>query len=404
MQFDSVVVDKFAEALAKAGYIHTRSQIESMVREIAAQTNAGKGRFDSEGKEKFSPTKAIRGMIFMEKSHVSGSLSQHPERQREIVASRDSDIAYAQKTLLTGTTPGSYLVPAFQADSVIQLLASAHVIRKAGCRIWPMAGMQKLNVPVESSAPNVVWGNSSGQGSGGQGQTLTPSDPGLGQLEFDLKSAKALTVIPNELLAVSVPAIDNIVSEILALAFAQAEMNAFVATAVGTGMPGTVYAASGTTVINANSNNANGGSVSFTDLLTVLGEFYAQKGKGVPAWFMHPTVWYKDVLGLKDSSNRPIITGFDNLEQGFQGRLMGFPVYVSAEFPTNQAVGSGSNQSYIVFTNPSYLHIADAGSLELAVSFERFFDENATAVRGCHRIDHGVGPAQAVIVLAGVNV
>ena len=98
------------------------------------------------------------------------------------------------------------------------------------------------------------------------------------------------------------------------------------------------------------------------------------------------------------------MTGFDSLEGAFQGRLFGFPVYVSAEFPTNQAVGSGTNQSYILFTNPQYLNIADAGGLELQVSFERFFDSNETALRGVRRIDYGYAPAAAIVILAGVNV
>lgn len=402
-KFDSSLLDDLAGALAKAGYLSTRAQIEQSVREIAAQMSAGKGRFDTEGKSNVSITKQIRGLIFEAKREVR-SLSRIEGRIQECASGRDDDIAYAKKTLLTGTTPGSYLVPTFQADQVIQLLTSAHVVRQAGCRIWPMAGMQKLDVPVESASPTVVWGNSSGAGAGGQGVQLTPSDPGISQLSFDLRSAKALTAIPNELLAVSVPAIDNIVSEILGLAFAQAEMNAFVATTQGTGMPLPVYAASGVTTLLANGGNANGGAVTFSDLLGVLGEYFAQKGKGEPCWFMHPTVWYKDVLGLKDSNGRPIITGFDSLEGPFQGRLMGYKVFVSAEFPTNQAVGSGSNQSFILFTNPTYLHIADAGSLELAVSFERFFDSNETAIRGVHRLDHGFGPSQAIILLQGVNV
>lgn len=403
VSFSPEILDKLADALAKAGYLSTSSQIETKIREIAAQLQAGRGRFDDNNKSTFSITRALRGMIHAQKPGIP-SLSQIPSRQSQSAGSREDDISYAKKTLLTGTTPGSYLVPTYQADDIIRLLTSAHVIRQAGCRIWPMAGMQKLDVPVAMAAPNIVWGNSSGAGSGGQGVQLTPSDPNLGQLAFDLKSAKSLVSVPNELLAVSVPAIDNIISEILAQSFAQAEMNAFVATSTGTGMPPALYAASGLTTLNANNNNASGGAVNFTDILSTLAQFYAQKGKGVPAWFMHPTVWYKDVLGLKDSNGRPIITGFDSLEGPFQGRLMGYPVYVSAEFPINQAVGSGSNQSYILFTNPQYLHIADEGSLELAVSFERFFDSNETAIRGVHRVDHGFSPAQAIILLEGVNV
>lgn len=392
MHFDAAVLDQLASALAEAGYLIPVREFRELAQKIDGQvrsTRGGKGT--NFGENRFSISRAIRGLTAAA-GHVIAS------------DSREDDIAYAQRTLLTGTTPGSYLVPTIQADQIIELLASANVIRAAGARIWPMNGIQKLNVPIESSSPTIVWGNSAGSGSGGQGQQLTPSDPGLGQMAFDLKSAKALVAIPNELLAVSVPAVDQVVSQILALSFAQAEINAMLATATGTGMPGTLYAATGTTVVNANANNANGGAVKYTDLLGVVGSFYAAKGKGAPAWFMHPTVFYKDVMGILDSNNRPIVTGQDNVEQAFMGKLLGFPVFVSAEFPTNQAVGSGSGQSYIVFTNPAYLHIATPGGLELAVSFERFFDSNEVAVRGVNKVDFGYAPAAAIIILAGCNV
>lgn len=400
MEFSPEVLDKLADALAKAGYLSTRQSIEDVVRTIAAQAASAKGSNDT---ERPSITRWLRGMSYMANPQI-GSFSSVPGRKDLSASSREGDIAYAKKTLLTGTTPGSYLVPTIQADQIIALLTSANVIREAGARIWPMNGVQKLNIPVATAAPTVSWGNSAGTGTGGQGVALTASDPNLSQISFDLKSQKALVAIPNELLAVSVPAIDQIVSEILGLAFAQDEINKMVAAAAVSGGPTPIYAAAGTTTLLSNAGSANGGAVKYSDLLGVVGNYYAQKGKGKPVWFMHPTVFYKDVMGILDTSNRPIVTGQDNVEQAFMGKLLGFPVYVSAEFPTNQAVGSGTNQSYIVFTNPQYLHIGDEGSLELAVSFERFFDSNETAIRGVHRVDFGYAPAQAIVILQGVNV
>jgi len=390
MEINATLLDRLADALNKAGYLISRSEFDSLARTITSQANRG-GDYDSANDSKFSITKAIRGLAAKQGKTISED-------------TREADITYAQKTLLTGTTPGSFLVPTVQADQIIQLLASAHQVRAAGCRIWPMAGIQKLTVPVESAAPTVVWGTSSGAGAGGQGVVLTPTDPGLSQVSFDLKSAKSLVAIPNELLAASVPAIDQIVAEILSLGFGQAEMNTFVASPNVANAPISVYSAAGTTRVLANNGSANGGALKFNDLLSAAGQYFAQKGKGAPAWFMHPTVFYKDLMGLSDTNGRPIVTGFDTVQGPFQGRLFGWPVYVSAEFPTNLTVGSGTGQSYILFTNPLYLHIADRGGLEIQVSIERFFDSNQTGVRGVHQIDHAFAPAQAIIILDGVTV
>jgi HK97 family phage major capsid protein len=401
MNFSPEVLDKLATALSESGYLSTRKSIEEVVRDIAAQGASGKGR--SAEPVRFSISKALRGMVFAANNQAN-TFSSVPGRSEASASSRDEDINYFKKTLLTGTTPGSFLVPTIQAGDIIQLLASAHVIRQSGARIWPMAGIQKMNVPVESAAPPVVWGTGSGAGAGGTGATLTPSDPGLAQMAFDLKNAKALVAVPNELIAVSVPAIDQVVSEILALAFGQAEMNVFVTSPSVANAPGSVYAAAGTTRILSNNGSANGGAVKYSDLLAVVGQFFAQKGRETPGWFMHPTVFYKDIIGLVDANGRPIVTGWESVQGKIQRMLLGYPVYLSAEFPTNLAIGSGSNQSYILFTNPQYLHIADRGSLELAVSFERFFDANETAIRGVHQIDHGFAPAAAIIILDGVTV
>jgi HK97 family phage major capsid protein len=392
MNFSAEVLDQLAQSLTDAGYLVSPRDFRELVQKIDGQARglrAGKG--SNYGENSFSISRAIRGLAGMEGKTV-------------VAASRDEDISYAQKTLVTGTTPGSYLVPTIQASDIIQLLTSANAFRQAGARVWPMSGIQKLNVPIATAAPTIVWGDSSGTGPGGQGVTLTPSDPNIGQVAFDLKSQKSLTAIPNELLAVSLPAVDQIITEILGLAFAQDEMNKMVQTAAGTGQPTPAYAAAGTSTLNANNNNANGGAVNYKDLLATVGKFYTQKGKGNPAWFMHPTVFYADVMGILDTTNRPIITGQDNVEQAFMGKLLGFPVYVSAEFPVNQVVGSGSGQSYAIFTNPSYINLGTPGGIEIAVSTERFFDSNQVAVRGVNKIDFAFAPAAAVVLLKGINV
>jgi len=125
MKFDAAVMDSFADALAKAGYLLTEKTFEQS--SLKLSSSRGKGTWTEGGT---SISRAIRGLAAMEGKTV-------------VEASRDEDISYARKTLLTGTTPGSYLVPTIQADQIIQLLTSANAFRQAGARIWPMANIQK---------------------------------------------------------------------------------------------------------------------------------------------------------------------------------------------------------------------------------------------------------------------
>ena len=172
MVFDAHVLDQLADALHKAGYLIPRSDFDALARKISGQAGSGGGWgiYDTSGNAGgFSISKALRGLTAKQGKTV-------------VEATREKDITYAEKSLLPGTTPGSFLVPTIQADQIIGLFASAHQIRAAGCRMWPMSNIQKLTVPVESASPTIVWGSSAGAGAGGAGVTLTPSDPNLSQL------------------------------------------------------------------------------------------------------------------------------------------------------------------------------------------------------------------------------
>jgi HK97 family phage major capsid protein len=82
---------------------------------------------------------------------------------------------------------------------------------------------------------------------------------------------------------------------------------------------------------------------------------------------------------------------------------MGYPVFVTPFILENEALGNGSNQSHIIFTNPSYLHIVQDDAIEMAISTERYFDANQTAVRATQHLDGAVSPAAGCVVLFGVN-
>ena len=93
------------------------------------------------------------------------------------------------------------------------MLSLGNVAISAGARIWPMKGIQKMNIPTALSAPSWLWM--------AQNSAQTATDPNLGQLSFDLKERQCLIQIPNQLLAVSVPAFETLISELIGLAGAE---------------------------------------------------------------------------------------------------------------------------------------------------------------------------------------
>ena len=348
--------------------------------EFDAQFAEIKKRIEAKAKnpERFEITRAIRGVCAMR------GLKLNPDTVEE-------DLNYLSKALETGATPGSYLVPTIQASEIIAMLTDAGVLRRMGPRIWPMANVQFMNIPTATATPTVEWL--------GQNTAQSASDPTFGQVPLSLKTARALIAIPNELLAVSNPAVDAAVTELVAIGFATKEDSAFFETTTQTGGPTAVYAAGTTTLLVGSS--ANGGDLAYSDIVNTLGTAYTYKASPPFVWACHPRTFFNRILGLIDLVSRPVVVADATAPFGF--RLFGYPVFISSAIPVNQTNGSGTAQSYLLLANPSYIHVGDSGGLELAFSDQRYFDVNQTAIRGMRRLDYGYGPAAGIVILKGIN-
>jgi HK97 family phage major capsid protein len=387
MTLSPEILKALCDTLQKEHGFATVSQLDAAVLDILAKTQ----QRQQQGKNTFSLSAMIRGMRAL--------------RGESLNAQTQSADCEVLKALTTGSSPGSYLVPTIQAAEIIQFLETGGIARSAGVRIWPMAGIQKLNIPTALGAPTWVWM--------AQNSVQTPTDPNLGQVSFDLKERRALIAIPNQLLQTSVPAFDVLLAELLGVSAAAHEDTALFATTTVSGGPTALMSAANITVINAGGNSANGGNLAYGDILAVLAKAAANKARGPFVWFASPRTFYSRLMGMVDSSSRPIY--LPTLSQGlFQGpivgstiqpvgQLMGYPVYITPYILENEAVSSGTNQSHLIFTNPTYIHIGQDDGIEIAVSLERYFDAAQTAVRGIQHEDFGFAPPAGITVLAGIN-
>jgi HK97 family phage major capsid protein len=379
VEISAEVLKTVAQVLQETYGFATKTELDKAVADVLKRTHERGSRGPA-----FSMSQMIRGLRALKSDPI-------------VASTAEEDVKYV-RALQTSTTPGSYLVPTFQSESIIAALAQRSVLRAAGARVWPMAGMQKLTVPTSLASPTFVWR--------AQNSVQTPSDPNLGQVSFDLKEQMALVAVPNSLLRASVPAFDEVLAQLFAQGAGQSEDAAFMATSNVSGGPPCIYAFSGVTTVNANNNSANGGTLLYTDLLAVMQKAAENKAVGPFCFIMSPRSWFSRILGMLDTSSRPLAvpTGVSGLGPAIGYNLFGYPVFITANISNTEAVGSGTNQSHIVFANPSYLHIAqDAGGIEIATSVERFFDADQTAVRCVSRIDFSVAPAAGVVVLAGIN-
>lgn len=383
MQVNSVLLDELASALVKAGYFPNKRDFDALVKSIngnVASRNAASA---------FSISTFVRGLC---------------ARQGRVIneSSKATDLAYTDKTIVevqqkaldTQSTPGSFLVPTIQADAIIQILQASAVLRVSGATVWPMAGIQKLNIPTETATPNVEFLSDN--------TAQTPSDPGIGQVSLNLKRRRSLTAIPNALLRVSVPQVDAIVTALIAKAFAKNEDLAMFGASQLSGGPVNLLGASGTTSVNQ-----IGSTLSFDDLTATMAASAQAEAVGPFAWYMSPNTFFEKVLGLKDSQGRPLITTANPVTSGSVAgevtrfKMFGEDVYVTPRIPNT--LGASSNASYICRANPEYFHIGDSGGVEVAVSLDRFFDQDQVAIRATHGLDYAFGPAAGIVILNNVK-
>jgi len=234
----------------------------------------------------------------------------------------------------------------------------------------------------------------------GQNTQDSATDPTLEQIAFDLKERRSLIAIPRALVRTSSPAIDTLVEELLAVAFGIHEDTSAFATSTVSNGPVSFYALSGTTT-HLVGESANGGSLAYGDILRTIRKSFAAGAQGPFVWLMSPRTFFDRVLPLEDTNGNAIVQKDATAPMGF--RILGFPVFVSPAIPENQANGSGTSQSYLIYTNPRYLHVGDSGSVEIARSEERYFDYNQIAIRGVHSHDLAAGPKLGVVLLKGIN-
>lgn len=377
MPVSDEIMSTIASTLQERFGFSTTTQLDRAVADMVKRIDTRLTRGSSSD---FSISRVIRGL----------------SAEQGKIVNRDTasgDLEYAKKALGTGTVPGQYLVPTIQSADLISILTVGGVARSSGVRVWDMTGIQKMTIPAATAFPTVEFIN--------QNSTQSASDPNLGQVSFDLKTRRALVVFPLELLKSSVPSYDAFLTELLGQAFAEHEDTIFFAATAASGGPTPFYATAGVTSVMVNSS-VNGGNIAYSDIVNTLKAAYSAKLTGNLAWYCSPRTFFGRILNLLDLVSRPIIVA--DPTAAAPARLFGWPINIVPNLPENLANGSGTNQSYMLLTNPKRcLHIAQSSGIEVGVTLERYFENNQCGVRVTQGIDLAACPAAGVCILKGIN-
>lgn len=242
---------------------------------------------------------------------------------------------------------GGALIPPEFTAGIIDKLYSQAVMRVLGCSVWPM-NTGSLTAPFISTGSTATY-------VGQQGNNITKSELGTGQLQLSDKKLAALVPLSNDLLRNGGAAADRIVRDNMVRELRLVEDIAFIRYDGTAGKPrGLRYWAQTTFDANATFNYTNAA-------LDLMRAMRSLEDLNVPldgaAWVMAPRTKYA-LMGLLDGLGNYIYR--DELREG---RLLGYPVGITSQIPTN--LGGSANESEIYFFNAPLCVIAENENLML---------------------------------------
>lgn len=308
----------------------------------------------------------------------------------QAIATKDWSMASLErKALGEGTgSAGGYLVPEQYLAEVKDRITAQAIVRRAGATVYPMS-TDTLNVPKVSGGATAYWV--------GENAQITSSDETFDQLQLVAKLLAAMVKVSNQLLSDASPAAEAAIRRDIAKVIALAEDNAFIA---GTGTGNQPTGIINTTGVNAVSLGANGATPTFDDIYDAL--YQVENNNGLASsWIMHPRT-KNTLMKIKDINGQYIYNVAPSVKD--PDSLVGLPVYLTTQIPTNLTVGTSNDCSYILVGQFDEAIIGERGGLEFSTDQSgTAFEYYQTWIRAISRLDFGLRTPEVFCKLTGVR-
>jgi len=288
----------------------------------------------------------------------------------------------------SSTAAGGALVPDHVLPLLIEPLMSRSVVLEAGPQRFDAQGAP-VRVPRIDTLPLAdPWR--------AENVEIAETDPVYDELTLlptSLKSLKVIHRISNELARNAEGDVASLVSDALVRRIAVELDKAFL---VGDGAANTITglrAQTGAQVVAAV------GAPTIDDLYDAEQLLMAANADPASAvWFMAPRS-LTSLRKVKDTAGQYLMQPSPT-EQG-RMTLLGHPVYVSTQIPTNE--GAGTNESSIILADMAQVAVAVDQDVTLTLLNERYGEFDQIGLRVTARFDIGALNPEAVVALNGVT-
>lgn len=284
----------------------------------------------------------------------------------------------ARDMLTTAATAGGYVVPQDFYDTVVSAKVPGVAMRRTNARVITTSNGRDLPIPTQSAYGAAAYLS--------EGSTITETDDTGAKVTAKAYTSARMTKVSIQLLEDAAVDVNNLIGDNIGRAFAKFEDPEFL---VGTG--------SGSSHITGATTNASpvtvatGGTTTFTyaDLVTYYFSIQPQYRGSPGACFVLMDTAMATLLGLKDSSNRPIWTA--SAVPGEPDTLMAKPLYTSPNFATEAA-----NSLFGLWGDFSNGYaIRQDGTLNVRRTDERFIDSLEVGFIAWERLDGVITDANA---------
>ena len=271
---------------------------------------------------------------------------------------------------------GGYLVPEEYDKRLIDGLTEENVIRKLATVITP-SGEHKINIA--GTKPAAAWIE--------EGEALTFGDATFDQIILDAHKLHVAVKVTEELLYDNAFNLENYLIQQFYKALANAEEDAFI-NGNGTGRPLGILATTGGAqvgVTTASSSTITADEV--INLVYALKRPYRKKAK-----FITNDATLAVLRKLKDGNGAYIWQ--PSYQAGEPDKLLGYPIYTSAYFPTIEA-----GKAALAFGDFSYYNIGDRGTRSLQELKELFAGNGLVGFVAKERVDGKLVLPEAIQLL-----
>ena len=284
-------------------------------------------------------------------------------------------------------------MPPEYATYLYDVLYDNVVVRKAGATVLPMKS-NTLTIPKAVTGAQAYWVAEA---------TAPPqSDMTFEQITLTAKKVAAYTVLSQELLEDSSPAVDRIIMDNLAKALA-VEMDKEFLLGDGTNITG-IVSTSGVNIVHGNAFNSNGDLT--IDAIIEAKKKIEENTKGnikPNAIVMHPAVYYKLMRQAKDTTG-VYLWNTQGLTANLPDTLLGMKVFLTTTIPIDLAGGSGNNDSLVIVGDFKQALIGERRGITIKVTAEgQYMLTDTLVIMATARVGFNIAYPEAFAVIDKIS-